>query len=150
MDANVNAESDIRMLHCDFTLALWNISALFFNQVLIGQNLQYDVGILTYTDLVNTTTSSTEPAGSSLGIILGVVVSGTVLLVSVLVFFVGYLVVRRMEKNKKQLTPLVAHSSESKQIELTSIRSPGAGWIVVTFPIVTKSYHTIDHTISLV
>ena len=150
MGANVNDESDIRMLHCDFTFLLWNISALFFNQVFIGQTLRYNVGILTYTDLANTTTSSTEPAGSSLGIILGVVVSGTVLLVSVLVFFVGYLVVRRMEKNKKQLTPLMAYSSESKQIELTSIRSPGAGLTVVMFPIVTKSYNTIDHTISLV
>ena len=102
-------------------------------QVFIGQTLRYNVGILTYTELANTTTSSTEPAGSSLGIILGVVVSGTVLLVSALVFFVGYLVVRRMEKNKKQLTPLVAHSSESKQIELTSIRSPGSGWTVVSY-----------------
>ena len=126
------------------------ISDLFFNQVFIGQTLRYDVGILTYTELANTTTSSTESAGSSLGIILGVVVSGTVLLVSALVFFAGYLVVRRMERNKKQLTALVAQNSESKKIELTSIRSPGAGWTVVTFPIVTTSYNTIGRTISLV
>ena len=30
MDANVKDELDIIMLHCDFTFALWNISAPCF------------------------------------------------------------------------------------------------------------------------
>ena len=120
-------------------------------QVLIGQTLRYNVGILTYTDLANTTTSiSRDSAGSSLGIILGVVVSGTVLLVSALVFFAGYLIVRRMERNKKQFTPLVAQNSDSVLIDLTSIRSPGAGLTIFTFFIMymlDTDLHSMDKNV---
>ena len=76
---------------------------------------------------------SASTGGSLLAIIIGSLISVGLLLVSVLVIFcVIYRFSRRVKEKDKQLTALMAHNSESKQIELTSIKSSGKGWTIIT------------------
>ena len=84
-----------------------------------------------------TYTESASTGGSLLAIIIGSLISVGLLLVSVLVIFcVICRFSRRVKEKDKQLTALMAHNSESKQIELTSIKSSGKGWTIITIIII--------------